>query len=195
MSSHHIVREDQEPALLILDTAATSFKVIEQLLEWSPTVIVFETVTEQVLSWGIKIDAAILSNLILWYDRLVVQEPIQIVQASGRPIQDGLDFALSKKYKAINILVSEKADLDLLSAADVDIDLVAFHLQYRWSLIRSGNFEKWLTKGTRLAIYPNLKIITAGLTEQLLVIETGKIKIESSSCFWVGESISEESLV
>ena len=192
MSSHHIVREDQEPALLILDTAATSFKVIEQLLEWSPTVIVYEAVVEQVLSWGIKIDAAILSNSVLWYNRLADQEPIQIVQSSGRPIQDGLDFALSKKYKAINILVSEKADLDWLSAADADIDLVAFHEQYRWSLIRSGNFEKWLTKGTHLTIYPNVEIVTAGLTEQLLVVEIGKINIESSSCFWVGESISEE---
>jgi len=189
MSSHHIIRENQEPALLILDTAATSVEILEQLLEWSPTVIVCEAAIEQVLSWGIKIDAAILSNSVLWYDKLVDQEPIHIVQASGRPIQDGLDFALSKKYKAINILVSEKADLDWLSAAGADIDLVAFQEQYRWSLIRSGNFEKWLTKGTRLAIYPNVKIITAGLTEQLLVIETGKIKIELSSFFWVGESI------
>lgn len=192
MSSHHIVREDQEPALLILDTAATSFRVIEQLLEWSPTVIVSEAVIEQVLSWGIKIDAAILSNSILWYNRLLDQEPIQIVQSSGRPIQDGIDFALSKKYKVMNILVSDKADLDQLSTTPAEIDLVAFHEHYRWSLVRSGNFEKWLTKDTRLAIYPNVKIVTAGLTEQLLVIEIGKIKIESSSCFWVGESISKE---
>lgn len=33
MSSHHIVRENQEPALLIADAHAISFEKIQELLE------------------------------------------------------------------------------------------------------------------------------------------------------------------
>ena len=40
MSSHHFVKEGQEPALLIMD--ALSLALIEPLLEWAPQVIVCE---------------------------------------------------------------------------------------------------------------------------------------------------------
>ena len=58
MSSHHFVKEDQEPALIIADASAVSFEKIQELLEWSPTVIVMESSLEMVLSWGIKMDVA-----------------------------------------------------------------------------------------------------------------------------------------
>jgi thiamine pyrophosphokinase len=35
MSSHHIVRDDQEPALIIANGAACSAELLGQLLEWS----------------------------------------------------------------------------------------------------------------------------------------------------------------
>lgn len=37
MSSHHIVRDDQEPALIIANGAACSSELLGQLLEWSPS--------------------------------------------------------------------------------------------------------------------------------------------------------------
>ena len=40
MSSHHIVRDDQEPALIIANGASCSNELLGQLLEWSPIVIV-----------------------------------------------------------------------------------------------------------------------------------------------------------
>ena len=40
MSSHHIVREKQEPALLVLGLDDFPDELLGQLLEWSPTVIV-----------------------------------------------------------------------------------------------------------------------------------------------------------
>lgn len=51
MSSHHIVREKQEPALLIMDLNGFNDEHLGQLLEWNPTVLVNEPfMKQQILS-------------------------------------------------------------------------------------------------------------------------------------------------
>jgi len=56
MSSHHIVRDDQEPALIIANGAECSMELLGQLLEWSPVVIVLDNAIDRVLQLDIKID-------------------------------------------------------------------------------------------------------------------------------------------
>ena len=56
MSSHHIVRDDQEPALIIANGASCSFELLGQLLEWSPIVIVLDNAIDRVLQLDIKVD-------------------------------------------------------------------------------------------------------------------------------------------
>ena len=51
MSSHHIVRDDQEPALIIANGASCSDELMGQLLEWSPLVIVLDSAIERVLEF------------------------------------------------------------------------------------------------------------------------------------------------
>src|SRR6476660_9730486 len=56
MSSHHIVRDDQEPALIIANGAECSSELLGQLLEWSPYVVVLDSAIERVFDLGIKVD-------------------------------------------------------------------------------------------------------------------------------------------
>ena len=56
MSSHHFVKEKQEPALIIADLDGFDEEYLGQLLEWSPTVLVPSHLVEKVISLGIKID-------------------------------------------------------------------------------------------------------------------------------------------
>jgi thiamine pyrophosphokinase len=56
MSSHHIVRDEQEPALLIANGESCSDELLGQLLEWSPVVVVLDRAVWRVLDRGIKID-------------------------------------------------------------------------------------------------------------------------------------------
>jgi thiamine pyrophosphokinase len=56
MSSHHIVRDDQEPALIIANGAECSNELLGQLLEWSPLVIVLDSAIERAIKLEIKID-------------------------------------------------------------------------------------------------------------------------------------------
>ena len=59
MSSHHIVREKQEPALYIHHLGNFDEENLGQLLEWSPTIVVAASEYEKALSLGIKIDVVI----------------------------------------------------------------------------------------------------------------------------------------
>ena len=56
MSSHHIVRDDQEPALIIANGAACQPEFLGQLLEWSPLVVVLDAAMERVMELDIKVD-------------------------------------------------------------------------------------------------------------------------------------------
>ncbi len=65
MSSHHFVKEQQEPALLILETEGFDVDRISPLLEWVPTVLVSQNVVETVISWGVKVDVILSSESFL----------------------------------------------------------------------------------------------------------------------------------
>ena len=57
MSSHHIVRDDQEPALIIANGMECSESLLNQLMEWSPFVLVLDGAIHRVLEKQIKFDA------------------------------------------------------------------------------------------------------------------------------------------
>ena len=60
MSSHHIVKEGQEPALIIANGESCSTELLGQLLEWSPFVVVLDGAINRVLDLGIKVDLSLI---------------------------------------------------------------------------------------------------------------------------------------
>jgi hypothetical protein len=106
MSSHHIVRENQEPALVILDAHAIPFEKVQELLEWMPTIIVLHSQIETVLGWGIKIDVLLVpaGEEAVWVDRTKEQQPIEIVslRSNESAIDNVISFLKSKNIPAVN---------------------------------------------------------------------------------------------
>ena len=97
MSSHHIDRDDQEPALIIANGAACSEELLGQLLEWSPLVIVLDSAIERVLELGIKVDV-LLGDFDRGFDPQFYKEsqyPIEIVHT---PNQDKTDLEKAFDY-------------------------------------------------------------------------------------------------
>lgn len=184
MSSHHIVRENQEPALLIAHAHAISFEKVQELLEWMPTIIVVETEIETVLSWGIKVDVLIApgSRANDWEVKLADQFPIKIIPLdSGEdPLATAFHFLIHNKAKAINCLLHTKDQLSKLKLYS-QVDLEAFVDGKRWSWIKSGKFEKWLVAHTTLYLYPEGRIIE--------VEEDGIFSITQDRGFWLGEEL------
>src|ERR1700712_5148845 len=103
MSSHHIVREKQEPALLVLGMDSFSDELLGQLLEWSPTVIVTELTAEKINAYGIKIDW-IISNQPNEY----LQSDIKLMPAGADSLAEAaLKYLVTHGYPAVNIVTDD----------------------------------------------------------------------------------------
>lgn len=59
MSSHYLVKDGQEPALIIANGEECSISLAEQLLSWSPLVLVLDGAYDRVLRLGWKMDVVI----------------------------------------------------------------------------------------------------------------------------------------
>ncbi|MBU0695494.1 MAG: thiamine pyrophosphokinase [Bacteroidetes bacterium] len=152
MSSHHIVREKQEPALIILSTQNFEEEYLGQLLEWSPTVIVAENVIDEVQALGIKIDIIVSRNI----NYQSSQENVKIIFSESDALEDALKYLIAEGYPAVNIISKHFETKDYLFYADL-IDLVIFNHDKKIYPIKSG-FSKWQSEGEDIYIF-NLELI------------------------------------
>jgi hypothetical protein len=195
MSSHHFVKEGQEPALLIAD--AISITPVEPVLEWAPLVIVLSRNIDLVLSWGIKIDVIIAQTdaITLLTDRLEGHMPVKILShlPSENPVHNALSFLISCEQYAVNILVDTPEHYFKIVENFTDrLEIILFDDQIKWSAIQSCIFKKWLSVNTRITFYPKRAEITIdGAVEHnadyCIAKNDGFITVKANTMFWVGE--------
>ena len=194
MSSHHIVRENQEPALLIMNAHAIPFEKVQELLEWSPTVIVTHTEIDEVLGWGIKIDVALVpvQEVEHWREKLTEQAPLKLVSfnAQDDPLLTGFYFLSASKASGVNVLLKEKSTMNAIEDF-AHLDVEAFIDNARWCLVRSGEIEKWYPAKTSLFVFPNdvNKELSQFNSCRFDVEYDGIVKLKSKRQFWLGEEL------
>lgn len=165
MSSHHIVRDDQEPALIIANGEACSMELLNQLLEWNPLVIVLDSAITRVLELGIKVDV-----LIGDFDRNFdyeyyknLQYPIEIVKLNEQDSYDidkAINYLIDRKIPAANIVWATGKRMDhtftnitnLVKYQEV-IKLVMID-DYSKIFPLQKHFIKWYPKETILSLIP-----------------------------------------
>ena len=193
MSSHHFVKEGQEPALLILNTNIT--EETASLLEWAPLVMVCATAVPNVVQRGIKID------IIFWRKEDSLTDVETLIKDQG-PVT----------------LLTYDADSWLCGSADVHTEwqprhgiarmlcpflakepfsrqilITIFDGCWKSSVITGGRYEKWLPEKSVLKIHgPDAAqlIVTEGLTPSGLLFEaisSGIVHVHSAGTFWVSE--------
>jgi thiamine pyrophosphokinase len=193
MSSHHFVKEDQEPVLLILDGQAIPFERTQELLEWSPTVIVLESALDHVLGWGIKIDRVLCngSSVRSLEARLADQMPIRFITFCKAPecLPTAMHFLLAKMYKAVNVLIRGKSDFDFLQTFP-EINVEVFYQNTKWSFMSLGHFKKRMPDGIPMLIYQSGTIRSAGRADDWMSNRSGFVEIKSDLPFWIGEALS-----
>lgn len=146
MSSHHIVREKQEPALLVLGLTNFSAELLGQLLEWSPTVITTPQTAALLHDNGIKIDWIIANG-----KYKPQQRDIKIMPPGDDTLAEAaLKYLVTHSYPAVNIVTDELQLKDYLFFAD-KINLVIFHDNRKIYAINSG-FSKWKQAGETIEI-------------------------------------------
>lgn len=165
MSSHHIVREKQEPALLIANGEGCSFELLGQLLEWSPFVLVLDHAIHRVLELGIKVDA-----LLGDFDRDIdleelqaSQYPLEIVEAPDQDktdLEKGIEFLIERGFPAVNIVwaTGRRADHSLTNMTNIvryksQIKIVMLD-DYSKIFPLVDTFEKWYERGTPISLIP-----------------------------------------
>lgn len=186
MSSHHIVKEKQEPALYIHELGNFNEEYLGQLLEWSPTLIVLAGEYEKVVSLGLKVDIVI-GNL---PSGALLQENIRMVPQVRNGVDDVLTFLVKEKYPAVNI-ISNISSFDDLTCYLPDINLVLFTERSKHYPIRTG-FSVWKPAGTILLIdiiayfeADNLRQQEAG---DFLVVEDGLVSFKFRAPYlFIGE--------
>lgn len=189
MSSHHIVREKQEPALLILGMDSFDLELLGQLLEWSPTVIATAHVAEQLNAMGIKVDRVLGNDV-----GDVMQSDVIYISIQGNaPLEAGLDVLIAENYSAVNV-VTDEFNLDDFIPFVAQINLVILHQNKKTYAVTSG-FTKWLPAGEELIFLSgSADLISTGLSRTaentFITIADGVIKLEFSSPFvFISESI------
>ncbi|MFT7590211.1 MAG: thiamine pyrophosphokinase [bacterium] len=109
MSSHHFVRDKQEPALIIANGEECSNDVLNQLLEWNPFVLVLDGALDRVLMKGIKVDAVIGDFDSINVNRLSVEDEQNIdwlvfEEQDSTDLEKGIKYLIDQGHKAANIV-------------------------------------------------------------------------------------------
>ncbi|RYY13856.1 MAG: thiamine pyrophosphokinase [Chitinophagaceae bacterium] len=139
MSSHHIVRAKQEPALILISLRKIDEDLLGQLLEWSPTILVYHDVYEEVDSLGIKIDHVVGET------GLVMQGNTTILPTGDNELLAFLDHLVDEGYPAVNIVADEMPEIPYRYWELLNI--VVIHDKMRTFKIKSG-FRVWKPAGT-----------------------------------------------
>lgn len=165
MSSHHIVRDDQEPALIIANGAACDPELLGQLLEWSPLVIVLDSAIERVIELGIKVDV-LLGDFDRGFDPEIYktsQFPIEIVHTPDQDktdLEKAFDYLIERKIPAVNVVwaTGKRADHTITNLTQIvryrDLLKIVILDDHSKIFLLPTKFEKWYTAKTPISLIP-----------------------------------------
>lgn len=165
MSSHHIVRDDQEPALIIANGAACNEELLGQLLEWSPLVIVLDSAIERVLELGIKVDV-LLGDFDNGFDANHYKEsqyPIEIIHVPNQDktdLEKAFDYLIERKIPAVNVIwaTGKRADHTITNITNIvryrDLLKIVILDDHSKIFLLPSKFEKWYPKNSVISLIP-----------------------------------------
>jgi thiamine pyrophosphokinase len=165
LSSHHIVRDDQEPALIIANGASCDPELLEQLLKGSPLVIVLDSAMERVMKLNIKVDV-LLGDFDRDFDANYYKEhqyPIEIVHTpdqSKTDLEKAFDYLYERKIAAVNVVwaTGKRTDHTITNLTNIvryreKLKIVILDDHSKVFLL-SKKFEKWYTANTPISLIP-----------------------------------------
>lgn len=195
MSSHHFVREGQEPALLILEP--TSYSDAEGLLEWAPLVVVTESALREVLLWGIKIDVVIAhpENEAKLTALVADQAPVKIFSAGHDLVEASFLFLTGTGERAASVISQGITEMvrEKIERFSGKIMVNVRTPGEKWSFISSGKFKKWYQTGSIVGFSnPTLGVMLKAskmADSRYELTEDQWITIENQPPFWITEQV------
>ena len=180
MSSHHIVRTDQEPALIIANGQSCSNELLGQLLEWSPLVVVLDSAIQRVIDLNIKVDV-LLGDFDRDFDPILYEQqqfPLEIVYTPNQDktdLEKAFDYLIERKIPAVNVVwaTGRRADHSITNMTNIvryrnKLKIVILD-DYSKIFLLQPDFKKWYTARSILSLIP-VGIVT-GITSNNLTYE------------------------
>lgn len=202
MSSHHFVKEQQEPAVFILNTAGISFDAVSPLLEWVPTVLIAQECVDVVLSWGIKIDVILATAEFQRtnFHLLEEQYPVRFLTVSqSDPLEEGIHFLLASQHNGVHLVGFDPINLESLHSKIALLDLTILDEEWKYFPVKEGKFKKWFaTSEIRILAKENQPLELSNSNGQLLFpiqyltqidLPEGISEFSSPDIFWIGEQV------
>jgi thiamine pyrophosphokinase len=165
MSSHHVIRDEQEPALIIANGESCSFELMGELLEWSPLVVVLDSAIHRVLELNIKVDV-LLGDFDRDFDAEKIREqqyPIEIIHTPDQDktdLEKAFDYLIGRGFPAVNVVwaTGKRADHTITNITSI----VRFREQLKIVILDDYSkvfllpkiYEKWYPKGTPISLIP-----------------------------------------
>jgi thiamine pyrophosphokinase len=177
MSSHHIVRDEQEPALIIANGAACSQELLDQLLEWSPLVIVLDSAIERVLELGIKVDV-LLGDFDRGFDANYYKQkqfPLEVIHTPDQnktDLEKAFDYLIERKIPMVNVVwaTGKRADHTITNLTNIvrykQLLKIVILDDHSKVFILPQHYEKWYTSNTPISLIPVGEV--TGITTQNL---------------------------
>lgn len=165
MSSHHIVRDDQEPALIIANGAACQPELLGQLLEWSPLVVVLDSAMERVMELDIKVDV-LLGDFDRDFDPEKYQTeqfPIEIIHTPDQiktDLEKAFDYLIARNITAVNVVwaTGKRADHTITNITNIiryrDTLKIVILDDHSKVFLLPKKFEKWYPANTPISLIP-----------------------------------------
>ena len=196
MSSHHFVKEGQEPAIFI--TESLSLELFEPLLEWAPLVMITDEVIDDAIRWGFKIDVVVAQTASqeIVADKMAAQVPFKIIpyQDEENSVIAGFNYLLNQNQQAVHVISSSPEIFSTIHDFITKLDVTILNESARWSYSKNGEYEKWLPIGSRIKLKRSIEkqILTFHLLKEdddgiFETIKDGIIEIKSKDPFWIGE--------
>lgn len=195
MSSHHIVKDEQEPALILWNAEDWNKELFSQLLEWSPVVVATQNTYRKLLDEAIKIDLIFCNNE---QHKQIEKEtthqyPIKVISTKEHQLTEAISYLKNHNHKAINIYAKCKGELiEKLKSFSGNTDLVIYNQSEKGVFTKTNSFEKWVAANTEFILPFNiLKTENLCKTAPNLwkVQEDGYIRISASDTFFLIEKI------
>lgn len=165
MSSHHIVRDDQEPALIIANGEACNEELLGQLLEWQPLVVVLDAAIKRVIDLNIKVDV-----LLGDFDRgfnpteiVQTQFPIEIIHAPDQnktDLEKAFDYLIERGIPAVNVVwaTGKRADHTITNITNMvsyrNQLKIVIHDDHSKIFLLPPKFQKWYPANTIISLIP-----------------------------------------
>ncbi len=169
MSSHHIVRDDQEPALIIANGESCSSELLGQLLEWSPLVVVLDSAMHRVVELGIKVDVLIGDfdhgfDPESYKDTQYPLEIIHVKEQNSTDLEKAFKYLVERDIPSANVIWATGKRMDhtitnLTSLVKFREELKVVILDDHSKVyLLSRQFKKWYPAETIISLIPIGKV-------------------------------------